>query len=467
MSLVHKGFLFLLRSHLYLMVLVVPLFFAIPGIYTTGVGNEYKNLAISLISASLITIYIIYLFFCTPPPTIRLSLTNVSILFFLLMVVVASLFSGSITYSLKKSLIQILLVVVFFLTQGIANSARIVTRVQVMAIISAFLVALYGACQYIGWDFLYQALPVVINLPEGRAHIFSTIGNPEYLGSYIAAISVQLVPGIVAGSLRKAVYWIRLICFLFFLLIIMLTGARGAFIGLFIASVFIVFICLKTGQLRLRKVHYFSFGTIIISLVVIAIIFSFPNPINVRNLNVLGRFKHLVNIRDDSIKERILFYGVCAEMITDHPIIGIGSGMFAVKFYPYIREMVERDPRAGMMMTLGDLKNRVPENAHNDFLQFWVEYGSLGFFAFLLAIIAHFSATYTRLLNAGSSRHSLLEMSLMGAVLCLIVNAAFSFPLHTPTRATLFWILFGLSHKMSGVNLTGCNYGEEESKVAG
>ncbi|MCD6384394.1 O-antigen ligase family protein, partial [Candidatus Sumerlaeota bacterium] len=262
------------------------------------------------------------------------------------------------------------------------------------------------------------------------------------------------------------VYWVRLGCFLFFLLIILLTGARGAFIGLIVGSLFIVIVSLKTRRLILRKVHYFSFGTVIVALAVIVTIFSFPNPINVRNLNVLGRFKHLVDIRDDSIKERILFYGVCAEMIADHPVIGIGSGMFTVKFYPYIREMVERDSKAGMLMTLGDLKNRVPENAHNDFLQFWVEYGSLGFFAFLLAISSHLSATYTRLLHSNVPlKRSLLDMSLIGAVLCLTVNAAFSFPLHTPTRATLFWILFGLSHKMSDFHGTGC-INDEKGKIS-
>lgn len=455
MSGVRKGFILIIFFHLYLLVFLVPLFL-LPGVRVEKAPIVFKELAISFISASLLSIFMIYSLFFSPLTLPKLSLTNLAMLFFVLFIFSSAFFSKTISYCLKEGRLQILLILIYFLSQVIVKSPEEVRRIKNIALFSALLVAFYGICQYLGWDFLHRVFPFKYEPGEGRVYIFSTIGNPEYLGSYIAALSVLLVPSLLFGSPSAAVfsphsivYVFKLLTFLFFLLVIFLTGARGAFIGLIAGCLLIFIIGIKAQRLKLRRVHYLIGGGFFITISLIVVIFSFPNPINFRNAQVLGRFKNMVDIRDDSIKERLLFYSVCAEIIGDYPVIGIGPGRFKVEFYPYIKKLVDEDQKAGMLMTLLDLKNRVPDNAHNDLLQFWVEFGSLGFFAFLLAITAHFGLLLPRLTNPlFPLRLSQLETALAGSLLCLLVNAAFSFPLHSPARATIFWVFFGLSHQL-------------------
>jgi len=121
--------------------------------------------------------------------------------------------------------------------------------------------------------------------------------------------------------------------------------------------------------------------------------------------------------------------------------------MFRVRFYPALAKIAERDERAGVLRAMEQLKNRVADNSHNDFLQVWIENGALGFIfcTLAMAIMAGeiFEGLFSRKLGGGESWH----LPAFGAAfICLLVNATFSFPLHTPTRAVLFWCLLGVSH---------------------
>ena len=107
-----------------------------------------------------------------------------------------------------------------------------------------------------------------------------------------------------------------------------------------------------------------------------------------------------------------------------------------------VEQLASQDPRAGMQITLMDLKNRVPENTHNDLLQIWVEQGSLGWLAFSLAMVALFVRLWGQLESRHLSTQAyILWAGFSAAVICILVNSSFSFPLHTPARATLFWLL--------------------------
>ncbi len=440
---VQKVVLSLLLFHLYLMVFLVPLFL-LPGVRVEQPAILYKELLIRILSASFITMIIAWMVLYRIPHPGRLTLTNLGIVVFIGAIVASAFSSGNLSYTLKEAHLFLLLLVVALLVPLVIRRWEDAFRIRQLIIITALLVGAYGLLQYLNLDFLYSVFPFVSKGKESR-YIFSTIGNPEYLGSYIAAISVMMVPALLAGSYRRMTYWLRMAGFLFLLFIILLTGARGAFLGLFIGSIFILAITLKTRRLVLRRVHYISLAALILIFVAIVIVFSFPNPINVRNADVLGRFSNLVNIRDDSIKERILFNSVSVEMIFDRPILGRGAGMFKVDFYTYIQRLVAADPRAGMVMTLADLKNRVPDNAHNDLLQFWVEFGGIGVFAFLLAVVSLFAASLRNLTNpAIPEKFYVLHLSVLALLLVLVINALVSFPFHVPTRATVFWVFWGV-----------------------
>jgi len=461
---IKKGFFVFLHLHLFLLLFLIPLIIYIPGVMIERPAVVSKELALTFIAASLVMFYLCYALFFARPGRIRLTLTNLCMIVFFLIVIVSSLLSGEASYSLKEARILFLLIVTFFIVQEVIASPSSCQRIRVITVLAGLIVSIYAFFQFIGWDFIFAGLPIMLESTEARAQIFSTIGNPEYLGSYLAAVSMLLIPVLFIGAEKRVALFSALAGVLFYIFIILITGARGAFIGLIIGTFFVLAVCLKSRRLRLRKIHWIAVSIILLIFILIVVIFSFPNPLNPRNLNVLDRFKKLIDLRDDSIKERILFYSVCSEMVVDRPVIGLGAGMFKVKFYPYIVTLVEQDPRAGMKMTLMDLKNRVPENAHNDLLQFWVEYGSLGLFAFLFAVSSHIAFAAGRLARPSHQRnpHFILELSFLGLLVCLLVSAAFSFPLHMPTRAALFWVLFGTSHALYNLTISDSMKNDEQ-----
>ena len=133
-------------------------------------------------------------------------------------------------------------------------------------------------------------------------------------------------------------------------------------------------------------------------------------------------------------------------MIFDHPILGMGSGMFQVKFFQYVEELANRDESGAMPHMMLAIRNRATDNAHNDLLQFWVETGAIGFMLFMLFLASYF-VTITRsiLEEPGSNYYKQIQMGMLAAVLSISISAGFSFPLHLPVRASLFWVLSALS----------------------
>lgn len=130
-------------------------------------------------------------------------------------------------------------------------------------------------------------------------------------------------------------------------------------------------------------------------------------------------------------KGRLAMWQRTLEMISDWPIMGIGSGNW--KFiYPVYSQ--------------GDMINvRVaPHRPHNDFLWIWSELGTVGLVAYLFLLWKLFQTGFRRLKTWNDP---MLAGALLACLTGILVNSFFSFPMEFPAT----WLPFYLA--LAGLGL--------------
>ncbi|MFH0793006.1 MAG: O-antigen ligase family protein, partial [bacterium] len=263
-------------------------------------------------------------------------------------------------------------------------------------------------------------------------------------GSYIAPLMLLLVPTIAGSRFLRPSTLAAIVSLLILLVTLVLTAARGAWIGFVVGFAFLILVEAPRRSPRWRRGLLVATLASFAGLISIMAIFSFPNPINRHDAQVLQRFGQLFDLRSNSVKERIFFYNIAAKIIGDAPWLGRGPGTFRMAFYPTLVELEGEEPRAAVKHFATTLQSRVAYQVHNDWLEFWVEGGTLGLaaLALLLAVSVRLIADACKILPHDSLQSRELR-AFAAALLCLLTSSLFNFSLHLPNRALLFWACLG------------------------
>lgn len=423
--------------------------FVIPRVATLNPAIHSKTLMLRWLMAALGVAY----FFAMPQRRRGpMSWAEWGILGFVIVCFCCSLLSATPLFSLSDSWQLWMLPLVSLGIYRLAPTLSQIDRLLRLSVVGGIIASLYGFSVYWGYDFLREYYPFAYSKGDARNYIHSFLGNPEYFGGYVATLAV-ICFGIALVGIRGSfarLAWL-LSCF-YFLSAVILSGTRGALLGAGVGAmlVFSSFYRCQTSTVR-RKMLYAGFALAAFTAVLVTI-FSVPNPLNVRRMRVAQRFLGTFDLASDSVRERILFFSVASRIVRENPVWGVGPGCFKLHFYPTVQKLVEEDERAGFKHFAETLQGRVAEHAHNDYLEFLSETGIVGFavFAFLISsLLGKFlhSNYYVKHEESGV-KHGAPEyayaMICFSALACLLFNALFSFPLHLPVRASLFWVLVGL-----------------------
>jgi O-antigen ligase len=132
---------------------------------------------------------------------------------------------------------------------------------------------------------------------------------------------------------------------------------------------------------------------------------------------------------DVTVEGRLYIARVTAAHLAEIPLTGYGPGSFRLKFAEWqVQWFKERGPEDSTRRFAGPV-----DHAHNDYLEFWVEYGPAGLGAFL------FLAGW--LLWTALSR----DPAALAGLTALAAVATVDFPFHRPAGWALFWLLIGLT----------------------
>ena len=361
------------------------------------------------------------------------------------------------------------------------------------------LVALIGLGQYYAPVATAELLGYGSAADQGRSAIYSTIGNPEYLGGFLAPLAMLSLADLWR-QFRRAHPLMLLQGFAFLLMIwaILLTEARGAWLACLVGGGFLL-VCLWASRGRLvsesptenapdsagkgkssRKQKdskpaalqaaapacrwAWKWGIAGAVLLVILLV-ALPTPLNPHRVNLARRFAQSADLSSAAVQQRLLLYIVTADMIRTDGWIGVGPNNFAPRFALHLQEMRNRENEGAILKIAWRLGNYHPGYVHCEPLQFWVESGLLGIGGFLLVVAASFTLIWRGLLRraaaqGGPSEQGAIRDSARAQVdvrlfalaagysaawLCGLAASLLSFPFHMPDRAFLYWGLMGLS----------------------
>jgi O-antigen ligase len=360
---------------------------------------------------------------------------------------VSAMLSGRAPYCLSENWQTWAWIAIGWLVYRIGPANNDMRKILAVVALAGVLCAVYGLLTYVGMDILRPLYPFVF-AEEGRNFVHSFFGNPEYFGGYAAPVAVLCFGRCLQSGARAVIRASWIMMTLLLVLALALSGTRGAFLGLFIGAALLVLRQLRSlTRAGLRRTVQVFAGAIAAA-VAVAVIFSTPNPINQRDMRLIQRFAEAANLHSASIRERLLFFTLTSREIVEHPVFGAGPGTFRLDFFPNLAKFEDADPHAGVQAMALELQNRVAEHPHNDYLEYWYELGTVGIGFLFLLIALTLSRFFTQSWRSlpGSLETAELQMmnaGFFGAAICLVVNAAFSFPLHMAARGSLFWILLG------------------------
>ncbi len=327
-------------------------------------------------------------------------------------------------------LITILCCIVFF-----ALMARLTrTQAQINRLINTLLLgsiplSVYGVLQYLGIDPLaWSASPI--------SPSFSTMGNSNFLGAYLAmlvpfTLSQIVLPASQTKRWRLAlVLLLQIACF-------WLTLARGAWLGLLAGSV-----TLLTVLARRWKSKPLSLALILTALVGLGMFVSMNTttlpPRSAQTVTSSVRENRPpAKIETSALQERIILWEDTVRLLPDRWWLGYGPGTFE-------RVFALQYPMA--FATIGEPNVRM-NDPHNLILTQLMDSGVIGLIAFLWILVAFFKRVRDQLARTVDPQMEATLMATVGSVVAFIVQAQFN-----PTvivLSVLFWLDLALGLAVS------------------
>jgi len=300
------------------------------------------------------------------------------------------------------------------LRNGPADSLeKKINRVIITAVISGFLVALYGILQIFGIDFF--------NWPEDpliTRRTLSTFGQPNFLASWLLLV-IPLSAYLIYQNkkfLLKFFYFLvlsaQIVCLFF-------TSSRGGFVALGVTGIlFVVFLVFFS---KLNKHYKFLACLGLMGLLISGFI----------GLNIFSpdRVAGLLDFKSGSLAARVNFYSASADAIAEKPIFGYGlenSGEVFINYY---------QPDWGIYGDVGSTTDK----AHNLILDITL---AVGFFGLILYIILYYYFFRLAGNNIRQKKMSVLSLTLVLGGAAYLISLMFSFSVIA--GEVYFWLYLAL-----------------------
>lgn len=332
--------------------------------------------------------------------------------------------STSALFSFKSILNIILYSLLYIVIVNNVKRDRQIKILLISALLSGIITSIYCLIQYLGLD----PITHTVNPADPNFGTYRTTGfldNPDIVSGYLITLPIVAL-SFVFTSTRLA---LRIFFFSAFLLITSITiiihsiapifGLVGAF------AVFTIF----------SKSHLVS--KLKIGLTVVLISFIGVGFVTGKVGSIMNRVSLLYEGFQDLSSDRLLMWRTAGEMIEDKPVVGIGIGMYKVKFFEYRDKVLDKIPYFGVY--------EKAEQAHNEYLQLWAEMGTIGIIAAIWLIISYFIYAIKLIIPSpfeGEGRvrgttNQLLIIGCMSGVIAILIDAIGSFPFHIAPSAVM------------------------------
>ena len=366
---------------------------------------------------------------------------------YLLVMSVATIFSVSPTFSLygnhsrSDGLITMAsYIILFFISASIVSNVKQASLAMILSVAAGGIVSALGIYQVLG------GAPFGLDPQAFDFRPFSTIGNPDFLGTYVAllfplSIGLFLVANSRIGRTLYAVSALLIaICLIF-------TLSRGAWLA-FAVSCLILVVVLRR-EIRRHSI-WLALGAIVVAVAIVSLQLGWFTPVrqmissghglaegtggaeNLRGDTALNRAMGTFEVKDAGIRSRLGYWQGALAVIMDRPLIGGGPNSFAQTFGKF----------APVQYARAEGLDRFPDKVHNEFLEAGVAAGIPGILAYIGAIFS-LGLLFWRTRRQSNRIGRILHASLFTAWLAYVINTSFIFP--TIDTGSMFWVLMGIS----------------------
>ena len=359
---------------------------------------------------------------------VRLRLTRVDVLLaaYLALSALSALFAANWWLAERALAISLSSAVVFWSARAVAQAGAKRALLVTLAL-AVVLAALTALLQAYGVDSEYVSLNRAPGGTLGNrnfvAHI-AVIGLPLLLlcalrargaaGAVLGALGVMLLAATLVLSRSRAAWLALMVCAA--LAVASLVIWRGAWRGTALG-----------GRARLMALGALVGGGLAIGL---------PNTLNWRSDSpYLDSMRGVVNYREGSGHGRVLQYENTLHMALAHPLLGVGTGNWSVR-YPAFAQGTDPSLDDDDGMT----SNPWPSS---DWMAVVAERGVPALICFALALLGIAVNAGVALSRAGNAAELLPPLTLLLALVAAVVVSAFDAVLMLPASALLLWALLG------------------------
>ena len=196
----------------------------------------------------------------------------------------------------------------------------------------------------------------------------------------------------------------------FVIFIVSVLGTRGAFIGIGISALILIYYLLISNHTLRFKIKQLCWTFLPI---LMAILLNL-NYLNKKDNDIITRASTIsFSTEDGSINQRLRYYKHCLTQFYETPFTGVGIGNWKLYSIDYDKKDIN-----GFI---------VPYHAHNDFLQILAELGIVGLIFYL-----SFLFYSTKSLLKGKLIENNLNIFLIGSVLIYLLDSSLNFPISRP-----------------------------------
>jgi len=361
---------------------------------------------------------------------------NFPILSFISICVISLIWSNSFFVSLKELPLFLTGPLLYFVLTNNLSDERQISRILNILLIVSGLFGIYGILQYNGIDFSFWIRNV------RRQQVFGLFGNVNYFAEYLI-VPLPLAISLFFATRNRTHKILHLVGILAIGGSLILTFTRGSYLAIGISSIFMFFLYLASRGKGFIKEHKKVFILVLALIILVTFLFAIPNPLN-KPGTVISKIKGRISItqftKGSSLKRREAIWGFTVLMIKDRPFLGLGIGTFKYNSLKYQAKFFEQGQNRSLLYPHG-----FATKAHNEYLQLWAELGIVGLGIFIWLIICYFNYGIKFLKKIKDDYKQGIIIGLMGAVVAVLVDGIFGFPLHLPATIILFWMALSLT----------------------
>jgi O-antigen ligase/Tfp pilus assembly protein PilF len=360
---------------------------------------------------------------------------NIPIISFITICIFSLIWSNSFFISLKELPLFLAGPLLYFVITNSINDERQINHILDILLLVGGLFGIYGIFQYNGIDLSFWARNV------GRQQVFGLFGNVNYFAEYLI-VPLPIAVSLFFASRNKFKKILLLIGIVAMGASLTFTFTRGSYLSFGSALIFMFFLFLISHGKGFIKNNKKIFIIILVAIIIITFLFVVPTPLN-KSGTVISKIKERVSItqliNEFSFGRRIAIWKFTGMMIKDHPLFGSGIGTYKYNTLRYQAEFFAQGENRSLY------PHGFADKAHNEYLQLWAELGIIGLGIFIWLMISYFSFGLKILRKIKDEYRQGIIIGLMGAVVAVLVDGIFGFPLHLPATIVLFWLALGLT----------------------